>query len=124
MRKLLARLGVAALVILSVVSFRRAEAANDVLKPFVVMILDTSGSMTGATGSGPPSCGGTDRKLDHARCAIDNIVNSFGDIVFAFARFRMIAGGTFNGNCTQGSTTCTLAQDACSFFDDRFELMT
>src|SRR5688572_25214465 len=72
--------------------------AEDILKPYVVMMLDTSGSMvsgTGSvTGSGPPSCGGIDNRLNHARCAINRIVNSYGDMVFALGRFRSTMSGT------------------------------
>jgi len=118
MRKVLAWLGAAALVVFfSAV----ASASPTVLKPYVVLILDTSGSMSNATGSGPPSCGGADSKLNHARCAINNIANSYGDMVFAFGRFREIAGGTVAGTCPAG---CTLTQDQCTRTDDRFQLMT
>ncbi|HEX5064135.1 MAG TPA: MopE-related protein [Kofleriaceae bacterium] len=97
MRKLFAWLGIATLFVLT----STAHAQNDVLKPYVVLILDTSGSMVctnstcgNPTGSGPPSCGGVDNKLNHAKCAINNIVNSYGDMVFALGRFRTTLGGT------------------------------
>src|SRR5438477_9934442 len=115
MRKLLAWLGAATLVVLCSASAQ--AGTGTALKPYIVMILDTSGSMGGATGSGPPSCGGTDTKLDHARCAINNIVNSYGDIVFAFAKFRETPRGQCSNNntiaCTQNSdcgvgNTCVL----------------
>ena len=105
MRKLLAWLGVATLFVLT----STAHAQDDVLKPYVVLILDTSGSMvcTGSgcanpTGSGPPSCGGVDNRLNHAKCAINNIVNSFGDMVFALGRFRTTMGGTVSGTFPSG----------------------
>ncbi len=114
--------------------------AGTSLKPYVVLILDTSGSMYGATGSGPPSCGGSDTKLDHARCAINNIVNSYGgDMVFAFGKFRETPTGTFATNCaTDCNTTafspscgscntgtnvasgCTLGEAS----DDNFQMLT
>ncbi|HEY5951590.1 MAG TPA: hypothetical protein VIV40_39120, partial [Kofleriaceae bacterium] len=112
MRKLFAWLGVATLFVLT----SSAQAQNDVLKPYVVLILDTSGSMVctsagcgNPTGSGPPSCGGVDNKLNHAKCAINNIVNSFGDIVFALGRFRSTMGGTVSGTFPSG---CCLAGPA------------
>ncbi len=98
MRKLFAWLGAAMLF----VSMSRAEAANDVLKPYVVMILDTSGSMGAATGSGPTSCGKRDTRINHAVCAINNIVNSYGEMVFALGRFREVT----NGAGTAGSQVC------------------
>jgi hypothetical protein len=96
MRKVIAWFGAATLVVLWSIS---AHANSNVLKPYVVLILDTSGSMLDATGSGPPSCGGPDTKLNHARCAINNITNSYGDMVFAFARFREQTAGTFSTSC-------------------------
>jgi uncharacterized protein (TIGR03382 family) len=84
MRKLLAWCGIATLCVLT----STASAANDVLKPYVVLILDTSGSMSTPTGAGPTSCGKVDNRINHAVCAINNIVNSYGDMVFSLARFR------------------------------------
>src|SRR5215470_10113566 len=89
MKSIFAWLGLATLMVLP----SRADA-GDPLKPYVVLALDTSGSMGQATGSGPPSCGGPDTKLNHARCAITKIVGSFGDIVFSLGRFRTVMGGT------------------------------
>jgi hypothetical protein len=108
MRKLFAWLGVA---MLGLVASASTTQAGEPLKPYVVLVLDTSGSMvwTGTgnpTGSGPPSCGGIDNKLNHAKCAINNIVNSYGDMVFALGRFRTTLGGTttpatFPAGCCQ-----------------------
>src|SRR5688572_9389087 len=97
MRKFFAWLGAATLFVLM---SSRADAANDVLKPYVVLILDTSGSMLITTGSGPTSCGKPDNRLNHAVCAINNIVNSYGDMVFSLGRFRESTNG---GN---GPLTC------------------
>jgi hypothetical protein len=103
MSKPFAWLGVAMLAVVCSASLARA---GDPLKPYVVLVLDTSGSMvcTGAdpgcdnpTGFGPPSCGGIDTRLSHAKCAINNIVNSYGDMVFALARFRTTMGGATVG---------------------------
>src|SRR5258708_3326053 len=113
MRNLLAWLGAATLM---VVCTANAEAGvGTVLKPYVTLILDTSGSMNNATNFGAPGCGGhcststntrchttsecpasetcaadADTKLNHARCAINNIANSYGDVVLALARFRSV----------------------------------
>jgi hypothetical protein len=124
MRKLFAWLGMATL---SVLWSATAHAQGTALKPYVVLVLDTSGSMGGATGSGPPSCGGTDTKLDHARCAINNIANSYGDIVFGLGEFRSshVTGGA--GTCglnTGAPTDCDMAQTGCTTTDERFELLT
>ena len=87
MRKLLAWLGVATLR--RPVTSSRAQRRATCSSRTSCSILDTSGSMDDdGDGSGPPSCGGTDNKLNHAKCAINNIANSYGDMVFALGRFR------------------------------------
>src|SRR5678815_3971664 len=124
MSRILAWLGVATLIVLA--RTPDVRAANDPLKPFVVLAFDTSGSMATATGSGSPSCGGADTRLNHARCAISKIVQSYGDMVFGFGRFRTVMGGTTtaatfptgccvagpdvgaNGACADGVSCCLL----------------
>ena len=134
MRKFLAWLGLATLFLLPSSAPVHAAGAT-VIKPYIVLILDVSGSMTDPTGSGPPTCAGAngqtlaDTKLNHARCAVQNIVNSYGDIVFAYARFHENAGtsnstGQTCGTNTGAPTNCTLSQDACTTNSDRFQLMT
>ena len=110
MRKVLAWLGAATLLL--VCSLARGDSGTS-LKPYVTLILDTSGSMSEATGFGSPTCGNhcststntlchvnadcpasetcvapADQKFFHAKCAINNIANSYGEIVFALARYR------------------------------------
>ncbi len=86
-----------------------AVAQGEPVKPYIVFIVDNSGSMTASTGFGPPSCpGAADNRMDHAKCAIQNIANSYGDMVVALARFRMTSADT---NCGDGcgdlsSTNC------------------
>ena len=92
-----------------------AAQAGDPLKPYVVLILDTSGSMDSATGSGPPSCGGTDSKLNHAKCAINQIANSYGDLVLGLARFRETPVGTFTTSCT---ADCNMSGVNCNACDE------
>ena len=96
MRKVLARLGTAALLL--VCSLASADTGT-ALKPYVTLILDTSGSMVGSssgnpTGFGATSCGTSDTKLNHAKCAIYKVANSYGDIVFSLSRFRTVMGGS------------------------------
>ena len=89
--------------------------------------------MNSATGFGPPSCGGYDTRLDHAKCALTNIASTYGDIVLAFARYResQNTGDTNCGNgcgvsgvdcydCSRNGANCTLDQ----YHGDRFELLT
>ncbi len=122
MNKLFAWLGVAMLG--AVVSTTVAHAqASEPLKPYVVFMLDTSGSMTNGVPAGtpPPSCGGANNRINHARCAINKIVNSYGDMVFALGRFRETGGGTFTNSCdVDGDASggegdqCTTAGVDCS----------
>ena len=90
------RLGTAALLL--VCSLASADTGS-ALKPYVTLILDTSGSMVGSssgnpTGFGATSCGTSDTKLNHAKCAIYKVANSYGDIVFSLSRFRTAMGGS------------------------------
>lgn len=134
MRKLCAWLGAASLVVLWSVSVH--AGSGTVLKPYVVLILDTSGSMVGTaygnpTGFGPPSCGGIDNKLNHAKCAIYNIANSYGDIDLALARFRNVTSGTTTaatfptGCCSHGpdAGSCNGSSITCTAGDSMFELL-
>src|SRR5439155_1793950 len=87
--------------------------------------------------SGPPSCGGTDSKINHARCAINNIANAYGgDMVFAFGKFRETPTGTFATDCATDCGTNTLVDcSTCNTgngagctvagaSDDNFQLVT
>jgi len=87
--------------------------AGDPLKPYVVFILDTSGSMDAGVSGATPSCGGTSTRLNHARCAINKIVNSYGDMVFALGRFRETASGTFASSCPSDCGTSGIGCSAC-----------
>ncbi|MGE3547960.1 MAG: VWA domain-containing protein, partial [Kofleriaceae bacterium] len=117
MKNRFAWLGVATLTAL----FASSTAwAGDPLKPYVVLMVDTSGSMNSATGSGPPSCGGSDTRLNHARCAINRIVNSYGDMVFALGRFRMTNSGTYSSSCTADCSSSGIYCGSCDC-NDRVE---
>ena len=101
-----ARSALAALAVLGLLAAR--AHADEALKPYVLLELDTSSSMQTATGFGPPSCAGsTDSRLGHAKCAINNIANSYGDMVLGLGRFRE----TSNDN--DASNGCTMAGVDC-----------
>jgi hypothetical protein len=110
MRKLSAWLGAATLVVV----MSATAQANDILKPYVVLMLDTSESMAQQTGAGPSSCGGQDNALNHAKCAINKIVNSYGDMVFALGRFRETPGGTFTTACDLNGDVLGSGGDQCT----------
>ena len=105
---------VVSLVVLAFATAGVARATPPLLKPYVVMVVDTSGSMADAViPATTPTCGGTTSKLDHARCAVNTIANGDGDIVFALGRYRQTVGGTttaatFPSGCTDtGQAQCT-----------------
>jgi hypothetical protein len=106
MRTFLAWLGVATLMLLTPAVVH--AGAPTALKPYIVLILDTSGSMLQATGSGPPTCADAsgnllpDTKLNHAKCAIYDISNSYGDMVLGLGRFRNKMSGTYPNCCSPG----------------------
>ena len=81
-------LATAALVGTGLAAASTTAYAGDPLKPYVLMIIDTSTSMRNATGAGVTSCDTPDTRLAHAKCAINNIANSYGDMVLALGRFR------------------------------------
>ncbi len=82
--------------------------------------------MDDAVGSVPSCPGATDTRFDHARCAIQKLVDTHGDIVFALARFR--------ANCNSCGSVTGIDCDACDTgtgagcsstmnSPDRFELL-
>lgn len=89
------------------VAVSAASAGNEAAKPYVVLVLDTSESMLIPTGSGSTSCGTPDNRLNHAVCAINDIVQSYTDMVFALGRFRETSSGTG----TPGSQVCDANDD-------------
>ena len=123
MRGHLAWRGVATLFLLG--ALVRPSHAGDPLKPYVFLIVDTSSSMTAATNAGPPSCpGSVDTRIDHAKCAINRIASSFGDMVLGVARFRETTtdtnpanGCTMNGACPNAATIDTAFEGLVGLFD-------
>ncbi len=120
MGKLCAWPTMAALAIFAIAPATDARA-DEPLKPYVVLALDTSGSMGTSTGSGPPSCGGPDTRLNHATCAINNIVNSYGDMLFALSRFRTVTSGTYPSCFAAGPDVG--GGVSCNGNGDMFELL-
>ena len=87
-------------------------AGASTVKPYIVLVLDVSGSMSDPTNSGPPSCPGTtDTKLDHAKCAVQKISESYGEMVMALGRFHQ---SSTDNDCSNG---CTLSGIDCSACD-------
>ncbi|MBP9203634.1 MAG: hypothetical protein KBG28_06715 [Kofleriaceae bacterium] len=106
-------LGVAAVLAFGLIGDSAHAQGQEPLKPYVLLILDTSGSMDGSTGTGPPSCpGGVDTRISHAKCAINNIANSYGDMVLALGRFRETSTDMTPGDgCTMNGIDCNACDE-------------
>ena len=113
MRRSVAGLGLAALAVVGMTGGpSSAGVPGTTLKPYIVFLLDVSGSMADATNFGPPSCSTSDTKMDHAKCAIQKIANSYGDMVLALARFRIHATTSpADNDCSNG---CSWAGVSCN----------
>ncbi len=115
--------------LLALTSVASAQS-TDTVKPYIVLIVDVSGSMD-STVSGPAeACSGGTSRFDHARCAIQNLVNTHGDVIFALARFRADASGASCGDCDGGGIGCSACNtgsgSGCTSTmkdPDRFELL-
>ena len=101
--------------LLGLVTFSGGSAqAQEQIKPKVLLIFDTSGSMNSSTGQGSSSCGGADTRIDHAKCAIQQVVDAHADIQFSMGRFRPDepAGAPSCSNCQENSFSCNAATKA------------
>jgi len=83
-----------------------ASAQAVQVKPWFLLIVDTSGSMDGSD-VGTNSCGYTSNRMGAARCAIRNILDSTGDAEFGLMQFLHrcenscgdLGGGDQNNEC-------------------------
>jgi hypothetical protein len=113
-------LAIAALAALTLVVTPRVASAQTQVKPYFLIIFDTSGSMNETTDTSPTddtplpnSCGyqtttgpmddrfTAPRKMDAAKCALGKILNATGDADFGLMQFAQSDGGCGNGD------TCT-----------------
>jgi hypothetical protein len=79
-------------------------------KPYFMVILDNSGSMSGAVGGAAPSCGYENTRIGHARCALQQTIQAFsGEVNFGLATYAWQlacpAGNYTCANCS-GSGAC------------------
>jgi hypothetical protein len=80
--------------------------ASAQIKPYVLLVFDTSGSMTDAIGTND-SCGYTgSTKMSAAKCAVSKIVDAAGDVDFGLMQFSK---GSSNTVCTGGTCNTTSA---------------
>jgi hypothetical protein len=77
-------------------------------KPYFMVVVDTSGSMTTAV-TGTNSCGYGTNRIGHARCAVKNTVLAYGGQV----NFGL-AGYARRNNCAQNPTVACPANSNCT----------
>ena len=84
-----------------VASFPRAASAQsgETVTPYIVFIMDVSGSMNDPVTGPPESCSGDTGRIEHAKCALQKIVNAYGDVSIALGKFRQTTTDT---DCSNG----------------------
>jgi hypothetical protein len=95
-----------AIISTTLISAGTSRAQEVQVKPWFLIIADTSTSMTETgTINKDNSCGFTNlrTKLSHAKCAINRLVNGVGDATFGLMQFYQ------NASCTGASGTCASA---------------
>lgn len=86
--------------------------AVEPLKPYAILVTDTSSSMTGATGYGPPGCAGAiDTRFNHLKCAVARTAAG-GHAVLALARFRQENSGSSCLACSVIGADCSACNTA------------
>ena len=91
-----------------------AEAQTSISPYFMVMV-DTSGSMSGSTGGGNNSCGRAHDRLSDAKCVLQRVVYAYGDVTFGLGRFQQsYSGGTCGSPCESGACGCTGRTTTCN----------
>ena len=78
-------------------------------KPYFMVVVDTSGSMTGAVAA-TNSCGfATQNRIAHARCAVKNTLLAYsGQVNFGLASYAQRNNCTAANNTCNSSATCTV----------------
>ncbi len=92
---------------------------DNVIKPYMMMILDNSGSMDQRISAGTNSCGRERTRMSDAKCALTNLVASNGDVVFGLERYKETCTGSCTGTCpadcgTGGAATCPSTCNSCT----------
>ena len=100
------------LLLLSVIGSEARAEPGEPVKPYMLFIMDVSGSMTGTSNTGgPESCSGGLTRIEHAKCAFQQIANGYGDVLLSLGRFRQT---TTDNDCTDG---CDL-DTGCNMYGD------
>ncbi|MBI4509808.1 MAG: hypothetical protein HY698_09225 [Deltaproteobacteria bacterium] len=95
---------------------------SEVVKPYFMVIVDTSGSMaayTSGSSGDTNSCGKERTRMSDAKCVLGNMVNSYGEAVFGLTRYYEDCEGTCSvarDDCLAvcGTSTCPATCNTCS----------
>ena len=91
--------------LLGLLSWMGDAHAQTQVKPYFVVIVDNSGSMTNWTTATPPgmnTCGREQTRMSDAKCVLQQVVNAYGDVIFALMRFRIDSIEAYNSGATVG----------------------
>lgn len=108
------------------VAAQGAKASSEI-KPYIFMILDTSGSMDDAPHPGPASCAGAGAtKIDNAKCAIQKIALSYAELILGLGIFRQIDSGSGSRTCgnAPNSMSCNDFSGLCTTDGDSLQVLT
>ncbi|NOY91479.1 MAG: hypothetical protein GXP55_09735 [Deltaproteobacteria bacterium] len=90
--------------------------AQTAISPYFLVMVDTSGSMGRGTTGGNNSCGQPASRMSDAKCVIQQVVNSYGDVTFGLGRFQQDYSNrrACNSPCTAGSCGCRDRTTVCN----------
>ena len=91
----------------------RTAFAQEAVKPYFVVIVDNSGSMNDKVADGLNSCGQERSRMSDAKCAMQRVVNAYGDATFALARFQETTSGTCTGPVAGENQAAACDLDTC-----------
>jgi hypothetical protein len=91
--------------------------AQTAVKPYFLLIVDSSGSMAIETtcGSGTTNtCGRPCTRINDAKCAVQRVVNATGDVTWGLAQFAQQCRGSCADlyNSSTGQLVCNATQDS------------
>ncbi len=104
----------AAASLLGVLLAPTVASAQSTINPYVMVIVDRSGSMSSGTGAGNNSCGEPHTRMSDAKCVLQRVVDSYGEVDFGLATFEgSYSRGTCSATCTSGTCGCRGFSQTC-----------
>jgi len=92
-------------------------SAQESVKPYFMVIVDNSGSMSASTGGATNSCGQAQTRMSDAKCVLQQILDGYGDVVFGLERYMVDC----TGSCAPGCATdcgCSCSSLSCNSCND------